>query len=440
MVPSVTGKKTAHNLPEAERRDPPPQKVMEKVVGSGEKNLTVRDEEVHRTTRLWRSTTMVRKLKTSHMKVPPGYVVLECGAGKSLCGAKPVALMAQTEAIDESYHFRGIGNQIVSSFMKLRVPGSIDGKDVSFAPSVTPGGIPPLVGNDHLNPWGCSIHLCPDECRLEIPSRGIDAKLLVTASNHILVNLADLEGMEEPDYDVWTSKRGRDSEETGTESDMTEGTEETITDPKEVPAKRSRRGVPRKTPRVPRKKPPPACIQLSPALQSELRKIAACSCKRLIGWTWLTCPLLCNDRYRGGLTVLLRWRPVPRGRGSSGGGRLQGFLPGQSYSLSSEQIVDNPVPCGRGDNGGLQGFLQGQNPSAVVEQSVDIPVPGGAFHDLHPDPGSPASSAASRDEACKGFFRTFPRSQKSAEVAGQVGENLRGLAACEAHHVIRDDL
>ena len=31
--------------------------------------------------------------------------------------------------------------------------------------------------------------------------------------------------------------------------------------------------------------------------------------------------------------------PVPRGHGGSGGG-LHGFLPGQSYSLSSEQIVD----------------------------------------------------------------------------------------------------
>ena len=177
-----------------------------------------------------------------------------------------------TEAIDESYHFRGIRNQIVSSFMKLRAPGSIDGKEVSFSPSVTPGDIPPLVVNDHLIPWGCSIHLYPDECRLEIPYRGIDAKLHVTSSNHILVNLADFECMDEPDYDVWTSKRGRDSEETGTESDMTEGTEETITDPEEVLAKRSRRGAPRK-PRVPRKKPPPAYIQLSPALQSELRKL-----------------------------------------------------------------------------------------------------------------------------------------------------------------------
>ena len=67
-------------------------------------------------------------------------------------------------------------------------------------------------------------------------------------------------------------KRGRDSKETGTESDMTEGTEETITDPEEVPAKRSRRGVPRK-PKVPRRKLLPAYIQLSPALQTELRKL-----------------------------------------------------------------------------------------------------------------------------------------------------------------------
>ena len=53
---------------------------------------------------------------------------------------------------------------------------------------------------------------------------------------------------------------------------MTDGTEETITDPEEAPAKRTRRGVPRK-PRAPRKKPPSAYIQLSPALQSELRKL-----------------------------------------------------------------------------------------------------------------------------------------------------------------------
>ena len=62
------------------------------------------------------------KTQTSLLKVPLGYAVLDCGAAKSLCGAKPVALTAQTcaregervgdkrdtEAIDESCHFRGI--------------------------------------------------------------------------------------------------------------------------------------------------------------------------------------------------------------------------------------------------------------------------------------------------------------------------------------------
>ena len=146
---------------------------------------------------------------------------------------------------------------------------------MSFAPSVTPGDIPPLVGNDHLIPWCCSIHLYPYECRLEIPALGIDAKLHVTTSNHILVNLADFEGVDEPGYDVWISKRGRNSEETGSESDMTEGTEDTITDPEEIPAKRSRRGVPRK-PRVPRKTTS-SIHSVESSVAIRMKKIAACS-------------------------------------------------------------------------------------------------------------------------------------------------------------------
>ena len=228
----------AHSLPEAARRDLPLQRAKGKVVVSGEKSDGKRrgGSSNYPIVEVYNDGS---KNQTSHMKVPPGYAVLDCGAARSLCGAKPVALMAQTcareggrvgderdtEAIDESYHFRGIGNQIVSSFMKLRVLGSIDVKEVSSSP-----GAPSIC-----------IQMSVVS---KIPSRGIDAKLLVTTSNHILVNLEDFEGMDEPDYDVWTSKRGRDSEETGTESDMTEGTEETITDPKEVPAKRSRRGVP----------------------------------------------------------------------------------------------------------------------------------------------------------------------------------------------------
>ena len=182
------------SLPEAARRDLPLQRAKEK-------SRRFRREKSDGKGRGGSSNYPIvevyndgSKNQTSHMKVPPGYAVLDCGVAKSLCGAKLVAQMAQTcaregkrvgdkrdtEAIDESYRFRGIGNHIVSSFMKLRVFGSIDGKEVSFSPSVTPGDIPPLVGSDHLIPWGCSIQLYPDACRLEIPSRGIDAKLHVT--------------------------------------------------------------------------------------------------------------------------------------------------------------------------------------------------------------------------------------------------------------------
>ena len=48
--------------------------------------------------------------------------------------------------------------------------------------------------------------LYPDECRLEIPSRGIDAKFLVTTTNHILVSLADLK--------AWTTCGPRNEVET----------------------------------------------------------------------------------------------------------------------------------------------------------------------------------------------------------------------------------
>ena len=104
----------------------------------------------------------------------------------------------------------------------------------------------------------------------------------MTTSNRILVSLADFAGLEEPDCDVWTSKRSRDSEETSTESDMTEGTEETITDLEEIPAKFSRRGVPRK-PRVQKKETTSNIHPVESSVAIRTEKIAACSCKRLIG-------------------------------------------------------------------------------------------------------------------------------------------------------------
>ena len=139
MVPSVTGKKIAHNLPEVERRDPPLQKGKGKSrrFRRGESDGKGRGSSNYPIVEVYNDGS---KTHTSHMKVPPGI----CGFGlwccqESVWSKQPVAQMAQTcaregkrvgderdtEPIDESYHFRGTGNQIVSSFMKLRGLGRL---------------------------------------------------------------------------------------------------------------------------------------------------------------------------------------------------------------------------------------------------------------------------------------------------------------------------
>ena len=120
-----------------------------------------------------------------------------------------------------------------------------------------------------------------------------------------------------------------------------------------------------------------------------------------------------------------------------GGGRiggLPGFLPGQSYSLSAEQIVDNPVPR-HGFGGGLHGLHPGQSSSAFygadhraaaasAEQNVDIPVPRGAPHDFHQNPLPAAGSSDLLETANQGVFSTFPRRKKSAKIPRTQGSEL----------------
>ena len=100
-----------------------------------------------------------------------------------------------------------------------------------------------------------------------------------------------------------------------------------------------------------------------------------------------------------------------------GGGRIRGlagFLPGQSYSLNAEQIVDNPV-LRRGFDGGLHGLHPGQSSSAfygadhrvaaaTAEQNVDIPAPRGAPHDFHQNLLPAAGSSDLLETANQGFF------------------------------------
>ena len=71
---------------------------------------------------------MILKKETSHMNVPLGWAVLNCGAAKSLAGAEPAAMLDQAceklgckagddcmvEAVEEKHHFCGIGEQVIT--------------------------------------------------------------------------------------------------------------------------------------------------------------------------------------------------------------------------------------------------------------------------------------------------------------------------------------
>ena len=98
MVSSVTGEKTAHSPASSSKKRSPSAK------GKG-KSRRVRREKSDGKGRGGSSNYPIVEVyndgsttQTSHMKVPLGNAVLDCGAAKSLCGAKLVSLMAQTSA------------------------------------------------------------------------------------------------------------------------------------------------------------------------------------------------------------------------------------------------------------------------------------------------------------------------------------------------------
>ena len=97
---------------------------------------------------------------------------------------------------------------------------------------------------------------------------------MVRTSNHVLVNMAGFCDDLEIERDVLAAQRSHEDEHTsGGESDGTSGTSaSTESDADVVPEKRRRRVAYHK-PRPPTKKNRPVVIQLSPALQSELKKL-----------------------------------------------------------------------------------------------------------------------------------------------------------------------
>ena len=112
---------------------------------------------------------------------------------------------------------------------------------------------------------------------------------------------------------------------------------------------------------------------------------------------------------------------IPVVGGSEAGGGLSGFLPGQHYSMTAEQIVDNPVPR-PGGAGGLQGLLREQSSTVFSEQIAEFPDPGGCHQDFQPVQGSAASS--STGQAGEGGFRTLPHRKKSAKIPRTQGSEL----------------
>ena len=127
---------------------------------------------------------------------------------------------------------------------------------------------------------------------------------------------------------------------------------------------------------------------------------------------------------------------IPAVGGGGTGAGLPGFLPGQNYSMTAEQIVDNPVPR-RGFDERLQGFPPGQSTAASSEQIVDFPVPHGGRHDLSP---SSADFSNPPDTANQGVFRTFPRKKKSAKITSHSSQRVpRSASSSElsAHQMAR---
>ena len=103
--------------------------------------------------------------------------------------------------------------------------------------------------------------------------------------------------------------------------------------------------------------------------------------------------------------------PVPQGRG---GGALPGSLAGQgSTAADVEQIVDIPVFQGRRRrSGSLQGSLPREGSSANVEQIVAFPVRGGLQGFLPGQVPHRVDSFKMRMRDFKGFFSHFSPAQK----------------------------
>ena len=123
--------------------------------------------------------------------------------------------------------------------------------------------------------------------------------------------------------------------------------------------------------------------------------------------------------------------------GDSGvGGGLSSFLAGQNYSMTAEQIVDNPV-LRPGVGGSFQGLHRGQSPTAFLEQIAESPDPGGGLQDFQPVQSSAASSSVSPGHAGHGVFRTLHRDKKVRRSAARWMKKCLGTSAHPRRRLMR---
>ena len=104
--------------------------------------------------------------------------------------------------------------------------------------------------------------------------------------------------------------------------------------------------------------------------------------------------------------------------GSGTGGGLSGFLPGQNYSMTAEQIVDNPVPRPE-VAGDLQGFPHGQGSTAFFGADPRVSRSRWRPSRFSASPGS----SVSLGQAGEGFFALFTTGKKvrrSREPRGRI--------------------
>ena len=102
---------------------------------------------------------------------------------------------------------------------------------------------------------------------------------------------------------------------------------------------------------------------------------------------------------------------VPDVGGCGTGGGLSGFLPGQNYSMTAEQIVDNPVPRPE-VAGDLQGFPRGEGSKRFRSRSPSFPIQVAAVKIFSQSRAPQCLPRILLDKLVKGFFALFPTGKK----------------------------